>query len=252
MKLNKIVKLKLGSSFENKYNKLALEEILNNKDKYEKIYKLLNDYCKNHDVEMNHDVDFEIINKINIYESFELFKAFANAFYNDVKDSNKRISKVKFGIEFYKEKDIKCIDKTRNDLVMTSYFAFDFSKTKIVESSYKNHGVIYNEIFSYNDNNKHELEVASETIRLLPDLFYNRLDSIEFVEIENDEIKAYGCLFYELKIGANILKFYTSECGFDAFSIVRIPFIDKMSYKELKHLGLNKDFEVLHEFGLSH
>lgn len=91
MKLNNYLEFSLGVNFENKYNAMAVSEILNNKEKYPSIYLYIEDMVEYDDNGQIEEIrskschftceDPEFVPRFE--EAIELYKAFMRVLWKD-------------------------------------------------------------------------------------------------------------------------------------------------------------------------
>lgn len=257
MLLNEFLEFKLGVVFEDKYNELAILEILNHQEKYpliiDEIVSLI-----------NYDVNGEISN-INIesayfqcddYEmnpSYEqtmsLYKAFVIAFWHDRKGKKYKIKSISFGLDFLRLPTTETILYPYLSYSGLSYITItpnekEFVKkvfvSQIIEAEHIGHESIKtsSELF-YKDNKKilNTIKNRIDEIGDIEDLFETRFCDEELrrqhLKIEAG-VTGYAYDSFELVFDKNIIKFYATERGFDPLSLFRLPILDSLTDTEKK------------------
>jgi hypothetical protein len=259
MIINNFLEYKLGVCFEDKYNQLAVEEIVKNEDKYPIIYDSIlslvtyddNDNIKN----INYDSSYFDCDDLELCagyeETLELYKAFVRAFGKSIRNKNFKIDFIAFGVDYlrypsvnsiinsylnyYSQDFISVYEEKKIIGYVMSYFNITDDEVNPIELSSQKE--VYNTF--YCDNSEMFDEVKKGMIQLIDSdgFFFNRFSDVDIeknVVKLDDNVYAYPYDSYELIIGKNHLKFFTTERGFDPLCALRHPILDSISEEEAK------------------
>ena len=255
MKLNEYLKYTLGVYIEDKYNRLAIEEVLANQDKYPLIYEdILNMVICD---ENNNIVDVKLeshyfdcaafdIPSFNI--TYELYKAFIRVFAKDIKDTDFNVNYASFCVDYFRCPDFVVIIYPKLNYSGYNYISIYNDKKEIGNTII--HHVDENDVlfcdssssthFSYYNDYSNVLEKIKDGFKVLIDtdcFFENRLNENELynrVKKLDDGVYGYACDRYEIGIGDNLLVFFSTERGYDTLSLLRLPILDTLNVKEIE------------------
>ena len=257
MLLNEFLEFKLGVVFEDKYNELAILEILNHQEKYpliiDEIESLVN-YDVNGEISnMNIESAYFQCDDLEMVAGFEemmsLYKAFIVAFWKDNRGKKYSLKSISFALNFLRVPTIEAILYPYLSYSGLSYITItpnekEFVKKvfvpQIIEAEHIGHESIQtsSELF-YTDNKKilKSIKNRIDEISDIEDLFKARFCDEELwrhhLEIEAG-VTGYAYDSFELVFDKNIIKFYATERGFDPLSLFRLPILDSLTETEKK------------------
>ncbi|MBP5407510.1 MAG: hypothetical protein J6Y42_00030, partial [Bacilli bacterium] len=186
MYLNHFIGFKLEQEFEDKYNLKVIQEVLDNKDKYPRIYP----YIEN---EVEFDDNDKLIKKKYNFEYFEaddpegcadyldtmeLYKAFVNVLLKDIRHKNIKIKSCTFGVDFLISPSVECIINPRLNYTGTSYVTVRENSKTFVKEIYEPNiidGELYGnisceaQINEYYEDNEALLEKLKENLFIIYD-----------------------------------------------------------------------------------
>lgn len=251
MILNEFLNFKLGVEFEDKYNALAVKEILSNKEKYPLIAPTVADTVQNEE-DMGNEWDFESgffdcddeEYCANYDETMELYRAFVTAFAADVKDRPFTVRYASFGLDYLEQPNTHNVLDPYFHYLGMAYISVFPQRTELGQEVYYPAvpgrvalGTVSDEKHNrtFSSDNEETLKKIAEGFRRLcesSNLFANRFDNAGLSEhplsLECGET-GYPCDCYEIRIGKNLLRFFSTERGFDALSILRFPILDALT-----------------------
>ncbi len=256
MKLNDFLSFQLGVSFEDKYNELAAREILENEGEYPRAFPIIKDAVE----------DSRYWGKARNYESvyfnrnmpgctsyrdtMELYKAFLVAFEKDIQDKPVNCDYAGFGLDYLWFPDEQCslspyqnygetysIDIYQNTIDINSSYKYPISLDNVCRG---NESVEVNNR-SYPSANYVLLKQIGESFKELYSdgrMFFNRFDSAGLKEnplILKCGLMGYPHDMYTIKLGKNTIRLFSTERGFDPFSIFRFPILESLSAEQRQH-----------------
>lgn len=255
MVLNEFIYNRLGTKFENKYNALAIKEILKNEEKYQHIYEIVENEVRKSNIDekancdwgyFDYDPDIDLQGGYSNYcanydETFELYQAFVRAFCKDIRNKNYKITCFTYSICYLKEANIDLLLDQPQDMPCSfysiSYIALStYLKTfsKQLTYPYSEKDTTYTSKCGY-ASILSKIKESFNSIIDCDDFFTQRFDlqdskkhSIEL----DDNLYGYPVDKYEIKIGKNNLIFYTTERGFTPLGTLLNHVLDSLTEKE--------------------
>lgn len=245
MKLNEYLQTILDVSFEDKYNSLAIKEVLDNESEYPNLYpifKELKDDLDYEGKEISDDYDssyFELddIDFVASYEeAYELNKAMTIALLNDVKNKNFKLSSIKFGVGYLKSPNKNCIFhpylsyRGFKDIVVYKHKTSCFSY-KVVNEHHSNK-TTNTDYFKDNEFVLRDTRDYLKRINNYHELYEQRFSSEDLLnnEVSLDGNKTYGFDYYGVSINNNYIQFFTTERGFEPLgAIFRNAIVDSLT-----------------------
>ena len=257
MYLNDFLNFKLGVDLDDKYNFLVVKEILDNGDKY----PLIHDMVEN---EVSYDEYDNVINEpydssffecddpscAGVNESIELYNAFLVVMLKDIKENDYRVKSVSCGVDYLRYPSISCIINPYLNYSGMDYIILFNQKTEvnseifvpnIVGKECYGHRSIESNSKQYFDDNGEVLDKIKEALTSMPSdsLIINDFKDEDLkncrVELENN---IYGYRFdsYDIRIGNNLIKLYSTDREKDNYSFIR-----EMILKSLRDDEINLD-----------
>lgn len=254
MKLNDFLLDKLNVEFKEKYNKLAVYEIVNNKEKYplicEEIEDIVSINAARPEEEFYGSEYFDSIDSVVTHEeTMELYKAFIRVFLKDISKNDFSVEQTIIGIHYLRTPDVTNIeDSVFHGIIGMRFISLTGNtkliKEEIIADEYKG-GRFYRihkkeEKKQYFIGNykkelnkvKKELIKISEKDDLLSLQFSNKDLTDNKIQI-NDDVIGYSCDFYGFKIEGNFVLFNSSKREMDSFgSIIRTIIMNSLTNEE--------------------
>lgn len=229
MIINDFLHFKLGVNFDDCYNKLAVEEIIKNKESYPIIYediKYMVDDIENYNYDSSFfDCDDEFCAGYD--ETMELYKAFVKVFIDDVKQKNLDLDSFSTSIYYLKKQNKFCM--------LDPYY--NYSGAKYIEL-YKDKRLIGQTVISTNDAEE-EYYYNSSKKDVINTTYYDNVDILnsikdKFLKTENLN---YFCLPQinneDLKKGEELLDQKVIGYPFNCYTfifgdnVLKVPTTDK-------------------------
>ncbi|MBQ0092800.1 MAG: hypothetical protein KBS45_05690 [Clostridiales bacterium] len=254
MILNDFLQIKLGVEFEDKYNALAVKEILTNREKYPLIAPTVADMVQDEE-DIGNGWDFESCffdcddeeYCANYDETMELYRAFVTAFAADVKDRPFAVKYASFGLDYLEQPNTHNVLDPHFHYLGMAYvsvfpkrtelgqeFCYPAVPGKVALGTVSN--AQSNRTFA--SDNEEALKKVAKGFRELCEsgnLFSNRFDNAGLsehpVKLDCGET-GYPCDCYEIRIGKNLLRFFSTERGFDALSVLRFPILADLTEEQ--------------------
>jgi len=256
MIINDFLNFKLGVQFEDKYNNLAVEEVLNNKENYPLIYDEIN-YLVEYDGDkiksINYDSNFFDCDDLDFCagyeETMELYRAFLNAFCKDIKHNDFDLKSISFGVDYLRFPG--------ESFILDPYFNYNgmhnisISNNKriigkviiapnIVDNEYYGYASKKEIINTYFEDNNDLMNEIKDSLFLLINSEEKSLCEVNIREMEEKKVKleenivGYPLNCFEFSIGKNYLKFITTKKDFNSFSETLKKLIEKYFINEEK------------------
>lgn len=256
MLLNEFLEFTLGVVFETKYNALAVQEILSHKNKYPHIFDEISDIVVRDDhgelEEIEYDRSFfrcdDIEGVAGFDEIMELYRAFAKAFWTDIRTKKYSISSFSYGLDYLRMPRVDAVLYPELNYIGMCYIMVtvdqkDFVKEIFVPKLIDDQNLGFSEIKStshlfYTDNRALLKAIKDNFNRFgnIDDVFETRFTDDELFNFKREidqDVVGYAFDSYQLTIGRNTLKFFATERGFDPLStVLRLPIMDSLGMDE--------------------
>lgn len=252
MYLNEFLNFKLGVAFDDMYNIMVIKEVLNNKDRYPSIYQIIEN-------EIDYNDNDEIIEK-DYYSSYfdcddedcagyndtiELYSAFLNVLLKDIKDKKIRVRSVSFGVDYLRYPSVTCIINQYLNYSGMEFISLNSTNTNIykeifvpnlVNGEFYGHRYTEATIKTFFDDNNEVLNKIKEGLNNLIGISFN--DYFKDEDIKNNkvdlgnDIYGYKCDSYEIAIGDNLIKLYSTKRSEDKYSFIREEILKSLTSEE--------------------
>ena len=258
MMLNEFICSRIGATFEDLYNSLAIKEILNNKEKYPSIYEMISkevnssnilDKAKGNWPYFDYDSDEdEPTNcpKANYQETIELYFAFVRAFCKNIRKKSYTIKSFLWGTDYFNEPNVSVIiDYDLYRYKSKNFFIMNIKKVLQKEYNYPEDvnnlslGRLYNKsnLYTFYNNFDSILTNLKEVFNSLIDsdeLISQNFDKGSYKSIKvklDDGLEGYPYDSCEITIGKNNLIFPLERSNSPFEKLIQ-PVISTLSDKE--------------------
>lgn len=254
MFLNEFLNFKLDVALDEKYNVMVIKEILNNKDKYPIIYEIIenevsyddNDEYNGEDLDSSF-FDCDDPDCAGYDDIMELYNAFLNVFFKDIRKKDFKVSMATYGIDYLRLPNVHCIINPYLNYSGIRYITMNNNKTTIGEEIFVPN--IWDNEFcghrSIDIKSKIFYDYNVDVLKKIKDSLCNIIDKgdISISSFNNEKLKenkvdlgndisGYGFDSFELLIDNNMVRFYSNDRTKNNYDFIRKIVLESLSEEE--------------------